>query len=199
MDSQGRHEKCNPWRILLNQDAIENSVFITIGQASIKKNIIPKDPSSYQIQSDRRLLLRLKWILDSQRFLILSSTQKKSMISRDIVLRLLHHILTIASSEFVVNPTQKDHTFNRLIVMDAFMSAFRLFTILDSNIAMDDQDFIRSSLEAMIQRWRDVSDLSQIETSILTNILMSSIDEMDDDLSQTHQLSLSLVIKVQLK
>jgi hypothetical protein len=83
--------------------------------------------------------------------------------------------------------------------MDAFMSAFRLFTILDSNIAMDDQDFIRSSLEAMIQRWRDVSDLSQIETSILTNILMSSIDEMDDDLSQTHQLSLSLVIKVQLK
>jgi hypothetical protein len=165
-----------------------------IGQASVEKNSLPSDPPSYQIQRGRRLLLRLKWILDSQRFIIRFLNRSKNTISREVVFRLLLHVLAMASSETAAYPRHEDYALYRRVILDVLLSAFHLLMLIDSKVTMDEQDILRSNLENMLQRWRDVSELSPMENNLLGDITIASIEDMEDMPSLTHHNFDSFVI-----
>jgi hypothetical protein len=171
-----------PWTSLLNCDTIDDFISETIGQLTLQACLLPSDPPLFHSQSERRALLRLKWIFDSQQF-GLRATPLGKRLPRDTTLRILMYLISVGESSSAASTSSMDYSIFRRLLLDTILSAFRLFILVGSPTTMDEEDLVMSRISNMTQRWADVPEIQGVETALLSVLIQDSMDihELDEE------------------
>jgi hypothetical protein len=151
--------------------SLELLLFDTLGRAVILGNKTPLDSESHLIQTERQTLVRLKCILDVHN-LKWRSKQDTIRMSRDSILRVLLHIMAIGSSKKSFRGL--DYSICRRLTMNAILAAFEALNLWSQQITMEEEDFIRTGLDDLMDTWKNQQEVSEIEHRVLFETVSES-------------------------
>jgi hypothetical protein len=179
------------WRWLLQCDSIDDVLFHITGRAAVFSNVLPSDPPARQIHNTRRILLRIKWLLDTQRLAYSLSGRSQLRLKMVMLLRIILHILDFGSSEHPSAKVDSEYTVYRRVTLETLLSALRLLMLFKTPMTLDEEDLIQSRLNHMLVIWKNVQPLSIVEDSLLAQLvpeLLASRNRMStivkDDISE---------------
>jgi hypothetical protein len=169
---------------------METLILQVLGNEVLFRDVIIND-SVLKSKTEYTTLLRLKWILDVHN-LILRSTQDQTLgISGDVIIRVLLHIIALGSSGKPLD--QKDCLKYRRIALEATLSAFCALVLSGRRIQFDEIPLVETRLDELQDAWDYRSSLSEIELSILNDVLKNSIEIQRELHTQWSNSSLDLV------
>jgi len=167
------------WHGLVECENIENLLYELIGRATLLNiNLLTGSYASI-IGNERRFLFRLIWTIDSQRLAVLLWPQRKATAGRDMLLRLLFHIIALGSTNGNTDGFKLstiDWMVRRRLLLDCILSIFRLLTLTGVEITTDEEDALRSRLDDMVEDWNSQHELSLLERNILPDLIVNSIE-----------------------
>jgi hypothetical protein len=158
------------WRWLLQYENIDDILFHIVGRAALFSNLLPSDPPSRQIHNTRRILLRIKWLLDTQRLAYNLSGRSHLRLKPVMLLRIVLHVLDLGSSEHSAK-VDSEYTVYRRITLETLLSALRLLMLFKTPMSLDEEDLVQSRLNHMLVIWKTVQPLSIVEESLLAQLL----------------------------
>jgi hypothetical protein len=176
-------ETTSLWYELLEFESVETLLYEYIGRAALANISLPTDSYSSHLANERKLLLRLIWTLDSQRFAKLIWPGRKPMIVKDALLRLLLHLIAQGSGNGANDGSKlstTDRMVQRRLFLDCILSAFRLLMMTVVDITTDVEDVLRSRLDDMAEGWNVRHELSAVERSILLDLIPESLENNDE-------------------
>jgi hypothetical protein len=159
------------WRWLLQCDSIDDVLFHITGRAALFSNVLPSDPPSRQIHNTRRILLRIKWLLDTQRLAYNLSGRSQLRLKMVMLLRIILHVLDFGSSEHPSAKVDSEYTIYRRVTLETLLSALRLLMLFKTPMTLDEEDLIQSRLNHMLVIWKNVQPLSIVEDSLLAQLV----------------------------
>jgi hypothetical protein len=159
------------WRWLLQCDNIEDVLFHVAGRAAVFSNVLPSDPPTRQIHNTRRILLRIKWLLDTQRLAYNLSGRSQLRLKMAMLLRIILQILDFGSSEHPSAKVDPEYNIYRRITLETLISALRLLMLYKSPMTLDEEDLVQSRLNHMLVIWKNVQGLSIVEDSLLAQLI----------------------------
>jgi hypothetical protein len=178
------------WRTIQAKTNIDRFICEIIGDSQLLHVRLPSDPQTSQSQQARRLFLRLKWVFDSHRVLLLRpSATPTPPIEKKLLLRTILHIIDIADSVQSSQEKNLDYLLFRRIVLETLLSAVGVFLISQSPLSFDEDDLLQSRFSQLVEGWRETQDLSKLEF-ILQEIILAAITAHQEADSEGSQFAL---------
>lgn len=164
------------WRNLQAETNVDQLIYEIIGQSQISSTRLPTEPQISQLQQTRKLLLRLKWVFDSQRVSLLrSSLQLAAPIDRQFLLRVILHVMLLAGSDQPFEERNIDYLVFRRIALEALLSVVSLYLFSQSPFTFHEEDLFQSQLQQLVERWQQVQPLSETDSIIVDKIIPAAI------------------------
>jgi hypothetical protein len=171
------------WRELLETKNIETFLYELVGRADLSSLCLPTDSPSSLLTNERRFLLRLKWLLDSQRFAKILRPGRAIPIDKDILIRLLFHILALGLNNGGADGPRVsvvDQMVRRRLLLNGIVSGFRLLLMSGIAITTDEEDLLRSRLDDMVEIWNIQHELSSVELTIIPDLIDESMQNDEE-------------------
>lgn len=169
------------WRNLQAETNVDQLICEIIGQSQISSARLPTEPQVSHIQQTRKLLLRLKWILDSQRVSLLrSSLVTAAPIERQFLLRVISHVMLLAGCNKTSQERNIDYLVFRRIALEALLSAVSLYLLSQSPFTLPEEDVFQSQLQQLVEGWKEVEPLSETDSIIANKIIPAAFTAHQD-------------------
>jgi hypothetical protein len=182
------------WRTIQAEINVDRFICAIIGDSQLLHVRLPSDPQTSQSQRARRLFLRLKWVFDSHRVLLLRPLAASTPpIERSLLLRTILHIIIVADTVHGSREKTLDYLVFRRIVLETLLSAVGVYVISQSPLSFDEDDLLQSHLSQLVEGWRQAQDLSDVELILHRTILAAITAHQEDDSEDSQFAPLSSV------
>jgi hypothetical protein len=155
------------WKTLQAQASVERLIHEIIGESQIISIRLPSDPQLSQLQQCRRVLLRLKWVFDSYRVVLLRpSATPTATIERTFLLRVILHIIHTSCSIQDFQEKNLDYPLFRRIALETLLAAVSVYLLSQPPLSFDEDDLLRSRIEDLLEEWQKTQELSELECAL---------------------------------
>jgi hypothetical protein len=193
------------WNTLQAQASnVEPLIHGIIGESQIVSIRLPSDPQLSQLQQCRRLLLRLKWVFDSYKVVLLRpSATPTSTFERTSLFRVILYIIQVSSSIQDFQEKNLDYPLFRRIALETLLSAVSVYFLSHSPLSFDEDDLLRSRIAELLEKWQKAQELSELECAlqgIIVSVLSAHQEgEMEGNLHSQTRFATDIVSGIFVK